>query len=61
MDYKGATVIADYGHNPDAMRALVHGRGRPAGQAPLAWSSAAPGDRRDEDIRQQTRHPGRCL
>jgi cyanophycin synthetase len=23
MDYQGATVIADYGHNPDAMRALV--------------------------------------
>ena len=23
MDYRGATVIADYGHNPDAMRALV--------------------------------------
>ena len=25
MDYRGATVIADYGHNPDAMRALVRG------------------------------------
>jgi cyanophycin synthetase len=24
MDYRGATVIADYGHNPDAMRALVN-------------------------------------
>ena len=26
MDYRGATVIADYGHNPDAMRALVDAR-----------------------------------
>ena len=23
MDYRGATIIADYGHNPDAIRALV--------------------------------------
>jgi cyanophycin synthetase len=23
FDYKGATVIADYGHNPDAIKALV--------------------------------------
>jgi folylpolyglutamate synthase/dihydropteroate synthase len=23
FDYKGATVIADYGHNPDAIQALV--------------------------------------
>lgn len=22
MDYQGATLIADYGHNPDAMQAL---------------------------------------
>jgi cyanophycin synthetase len=40
MDYKGATVIADYGHNPDAMRALVQAGSLPASAA--AWSSAAP-------------------
>jgi cyanophycin synthetase len=34
MDYKGATVIADYGHNPDAMRALVSGE-RLASPAPV--------------------------
>ena len=41
MDYRGATVIADYGHNPDAMRALVGRRGRPARPSAAAWSSAA--------------------
>jgi cyanophycin synthetase len=25
FDYKGATLIADYGHNPDAIEALVKG------------------------------------
>ncbi len=53
MDYKGATVIADYGHNPDAMRALVEAvDAMPAKRRSVVISGA--GDRRDEDIRQQT-------
>jgi hypothetical protein len=35
FDYRGATVIADYGHNPDAIQALVNGRRDHAGPAPL--------------------------
>ena len=56
MDYKGATVIADYGHNPDAMRALVAAvDAMPAtpGQRRSVVISGA-GDRRDNDIRDQT-------
>ncbi|MES2385822.1 MAG: Mur ligase family protein, partial [Pseudomonadota bacterium] len=56
MDYKGATVIADYGHNPDAMRALVAAvDAMPAsqGQRRSVVISGA-GDRRDSDIRDQT-------
>jgi cyanophycin synthetase len=53
MDYKGATVIADYGHNPDAMRALVAAVSAiPAKRRSVVISGA--GDRRDEDIREQT-------
>ncbi len=53
MSYKGATVIADYGHNPDAMRALVGAvNGIPAKRRSVVISGA--GDRRDEDIREQT-------
>ena len=53
MDYKGATVIADYGHNPDAMRALVQAvESMPAKRRSVVISGA--GDRRDEDIREQT-------
>ena len=53
MTYKGATVIADYGHNPDAMRALVGAvNGIPAKRRSVVISGA--GDRRDEDIREQT-------
>jgi cyanophycin synthetase len=56
MDYKGATVIADYGHNPDAMRALVAAvDAMPAGKGQrrsVVISGA--GDRRDSDIRDQT-------
>ncbi|AVO40612.1 cyanophycin synthetase [Simplicispira suum] len=53
MDYKGATVIADYGHNPDAMRALVGAvNALPAKRRSVVISGA--GDRRDEDIRAQT-------
>jgi cyanophycin synthetase len=56
MDYRGATVIADYGHNPDAMRALVAAvDAMPAtkGQRRSVVISGA-GDRRDSDIRDQT-------
>lgn len=53
MDYRGATLIADYGHNPDAMRALVAAiEGMPAKRRSVVISGA--GDRRDEDIREQT-------
>lgn len=52
--YKGATVIADYGHNPDAMLALVRAvEAMPAKRRSVVISGA--GDRRDEDIREQTR------
>ncbi len=53
MDYRGATVIADYGHNPDAMRALVAAvEAMPGNRRSVVISGA--GDRRDEDIRAQT-------
>jgi cyanophycin synthetase len=53
MDYRGATVIADYGHNPDAMRALVAAvDAMPARRRSVVISAA--GDRRDQDIRDQT-------
>ena len=53
MDYGGATVIADYGHNPDAMRALVAAvNAMPAQRRSVVISGA--GDRRDTDIRDQT-------
>jgi cyanophycin synthetase len=51
--FRGATVIADYGHNPDAMVALVQAvQGLPASRRSVVISGA--GDRRDQDIRQQT-------
>ncbi|WCM89275.1 cyanophycin synthetase [Acidovorax sp. NCPPB 3576] len=53
MDFKGATVIADYGHNPDAMRALVAAVDALPGNRRSVVISGA-GDRRDEDIRDQT-------
>jgi cyanophycin synthetase len=53
FDYKGATLIADYGHNPDAIQALVKGiENMPAVRRSVVISGA--GDRRDDDIRQQT-------
>jgi cyanophycin synthetase len=54
MSYRGATVIADYGHNPDAMRALVAAVNALPARKRLVLISGA-GDRRDEDIRDQTR------
>ena len=53
FDYRGATLIADYGHNPDAMLALVRAVENMASNSRSVVISAA-GDRRDEDIRQQT-------
>jgi cyanophycin synthetase len=53
FDYKGATVIADYGHNPDAMLALVQAVSAMPGKRRSVVISGA-GDRRDDDIRQQT-------
>ena len=53
FDYKGATLIADYGHNPDAIQALVGAiNNMPAVRRSVVISGA--GDRRDDDIRQQT-------
>ncbi len=51
--FRGATVIADYGHNPDAMVALVNAvQTMPATRRSVVISGA--GDRRDQDIRQMT-------
>jgi len=53
FDYKGATLIADYGHNPDAIAALVSAvENMPARRRSVVISGA--GDRRDQDITQQT-------
>jgi cyanophycin synthetase len=53
FDYQGATVIADYGHNPDAMIALVPAiESIKANKRILVISGA--GDRRDVDIIRQT-------
>jgi cyanophycin synthetase len=53
FDYAGATLIADYGHNPDAIAALVASvNNLPARQRSVVISGA--GDRRDQDIRAQT-------
>ncbi|MCT9813225.1 cyanophycin synthetase [Acidovorax sp. Be4] len=60
MDYRGATVIADYGHNPDAMRALVQAvEGIPAKKRSVVISGA--GDRRDQDITEQTKILGHAF
>ncbi len=53
FDYRGASVIADYGHNPDAMLALVPAiESIPAKKRVVVISGA--GDRRDVDIIRQT-------
>jgi cyanophycin synthetase len=60
MEYRGATVIADYGHNTDAMRALVAAVDTmPAKRRSVVISGA--GDRRDEDIRDQTAILGKAF
>ncbi|RJG02866.1 cyanophycin synthetase [Noviherbaspirillum sedimenti] len=54
FDYRGARVIADYGHNPDAITALVQAvESMPARRRSVVISGA--GDRRDQDISDQTR------
>ena len=53
FSHRGATLIADYGHNTDAIQALVRAiDSMPAKRRSVVISGA--GDRRDEDIRQQT-------
>ena len=60
FQYRGATIIADYGHNPDAMTALVGAvEAMPAKRRSVVISGA--GDRRDEDIREQTRILGKAF
>ncbi|HEX5804965.1 MAG TPA: cyanophycin synthetase [Macromonas sp.] len=60
FDYKGATLIADYGHNPDAIQALCNAvEQMPARERMVVISGA--GDRRDEDIRDQTRILGKTF
>jgi cyanophycin synthetase len=53
FDYRGASVIADYGHNPDAMLALVPAIESIKANKRVAVISGA-GDRRDVDIIRQT-------
>ena len=53
FQFRGATVIADYGHNADAMAALVQAiEALPATRRSVVISGA--GDRRDQDIVGQT-------
>ena len=60
FDYKGATLIADYGHNPDAILALVQAvESMPTKRRSVVISGA--GDRRDQDIQQQTEILGRAF
>jgi len=60
FDHKGATLIADYGHNPDAILALVQAvETMPAKRRVVVISGA--GDRRDQDIKQQTEILGRAF
>jgi cyanophycin synthetase len=60
FDYRGATLIADYGHNPDAIQALVNAVDNMPGKKRVAVISGA-GDRRDEDIREQTKILGQAF
>jgi len=60
FDYRDATLIADYGHNPDAIQALVNAIETMPAKRRLVVISGA-GDRRDEDIRQQTEILGKAF
>jgi cyanophycin synthetase len=53
FQHRGATVIADYGHNPDAIQALVQATSAMSAQKRSVVISGA-GDRRDQDLRAQT-------
>jgi cyanophycin synthetase len=53
FDYRGASVIADYGHNPDAILALVAAIENIPAQKRVVVISGA-GDRRDIDISRQS-------
>ncbi|AGW89170.1 MULTISPECIES: cyanophycin synthetase [Cupriavidus] len=53
FDYRGATLIADYGHNPDAIQALCNAVETITAKRRVVVISGA-GDRRDDDIRRQT-------
>jgi len=54
LDLKGVTVIVDYGHNVDALKALLEGlRQFPNKRRLVVYTSA--GDRRDADIIEQGR------
>ncbi|AVZ78037.1 cyanophycin synthetase [Zoogloeaceae bacteirum Par-f-2] len=58
--YRGATLIADYGHNPDAIAALCRAvEAMPAGKRVVVISAA--GDRRDQDIVDQARLVGQVF
>jgi cyanophycin synthetase len=60
FDYRGATLIADYGHNPDAIAALCEATAAmPAGKRVVVISAA--GDRRDQDIIEQGRLVGQAF
>ena len=57
FSYHGATIVADYGHNPDAIAALAQALAvMPAKKRSIVISGA--GDRRDEDIMTQGRIVG---
>jgi len=60
FDYRGATLIADYGHNPDAIQALVQAVDNMPAKKRLVVISGA-GDRRDQDIRDQTHILGQAF
>lgn len=60
FDYRGATLIADYGHNPDAIQALVQAVDNMPAQKRMVVISGA-GDRRDQDIRDQTQILGQAF
>jgi cyanophycin synthetase len=60
FDYRGATLIADYGHNPDAIQALVQAVDNMPAQKRMVVISGA-GDRRDQDIRDQTKILGQAF
>ncbi len=60
FEHAGATVVADYGHNVDAIGALVQAiESFAATRRSIVISGA--GDRRDEDLRAQTRLLGEAF